>query len=288
MKNYEEYISVFKLQGKDTEDFLQRITTNDLRNLGPKSCIRSFFLNEKGKIVDFVTILKMNEDFTLITTYGNKKKLMEHLKKYIVMEDISLSVEEIKKHTIFTEDFSEFNVIQDFEIIDGNYFFIDEYAYRKIIALVYNDKSAFLGNIYKKCEELSKDSFMNIAIDKAFIYSDNELNENINPLECNLKEFISFKKGCYIGQEVIARLDSQSKVTKVLVKITSDFNLSKGDKIFANISGSETECGFVSSATQSNINFKGFGFIRDINLSNSFNYYIKNDNNNYISINKLT
>ena len=288
MKNYEEYISVFKLQGKDTEDFLQRITTNDLRNLGPKSCIRSFFLNEKGKIVDFVTILKMNEDFTLITTYGNEKKLMEHLKKYIVMEDISLSVEEIKKHTIITEDFSEFNVIQDFEIIDGNYFFIDEYAYRKIIALVYNDKSAFLGNIYRKCEELSKDSFMNIAIDKAFIYSVNELNENINPLECNLKEFISFKKGCYIGQEVIARLDSQSKVTKVLVKITSDFNLSKGDKIFANISGSETECGFVSSATQSNINFKGFGFIRDINLSNSFNYYIKNDNNNYISINKLT
>lgn len=288
MKNYEEYISVFKLQGKDTEDFLQRITTNDLRNLGPKSCIRSFFLNEKGKIVDFVTILKMNEDFTLITTYGNEKKMMDHLMKYIVMEDISLSVEEIKKHTIITEDFSEFNVIQDFEIIDGNYFFIDEYAYRKIIALVYNDKSAFLGNIYKKCEELSKDSFMNIAIDKAFIYSDNELNENINPLECNLKEFISFKKGCYIGQEVIARLDSQSKVTKVLVKITSDFNLSKGDKIFANISGSETECGFVSSVTQCNINFKGFGFIRDINLSNSFNYYIKNDNNNYISINKLT
>ena len=288
MKNYEEYISVFKLQGKDTEDFLQRITTNDLRNLGPKSCIRSFFLNEKGKIVDFVTILKMNEDFTLITTYGNKKKLMEHLKKYIVMEDISLTVEEIKKQTIITEDFSEFNVIQDFEIIDGNYFFIDEYAYRKIIALVYNDKSAFLGNIYKKCEELSKDSFMNIAIDKAFIYSVNELNENINPLECNLIEFISFKKGCYIGQEVIARLDSQSKVTKVLVKITSDFNLSKGDKIFANISGSETECGFVSSVTQCNINFKGFGFIRDINLSNSFNYYIKNDNNNYISINKLT
>ena len=288
MKNYEEYISVFKLQGKDTEDFLQRITTNDLRNLGPKSCIRSFFLNEKGKIVDFVTILKMNEDFTLITTYGNKKKLMEHLKKYIVMEDISLTVEEIKKQTIITEDFSEFNVIQDFEIIDGNYFFIDEYAYRKIIALVYNDKSAFLGNIYKKCEELSKDSFMNIAIDKAFIYSVNELNENINPLECNLIEFISFKKGCYIGQEVIARLDSQSKVTKVLVKITSDFNLSKGDKIFANISGSETECGFVSSVTRSNVNFKGFGFIRDINLSNSFNYYIKNDNNNYISINKLT
>ena len=288
MKNYEEYISVFKLQGKDTEDFLQRITTNDLRNLGPKSCIRSFFLNEKGKIVDFVTILKMNEDFTLITTYGNEKNLMEHLKKYIVMEDISLSVEEIKKQTIITDDFSEFNVIQGFEIIDGNYFFIDEYAYRKIIALVYNEKSAFLENIYKKCEELSKDSFMNIAIDKAFIYSDNELNENINPLECNLKEFISFKKGCYIGQEVIARLDSQSKVTKVLVKITSDFNLSKGDKIFANISGSETECGFVSSVTQCNINFKGFGFIRDINLSNSFNYYIKNDNNNYISINKLT
>ena len=33
MKNYEEYISVFKLQGKDTEDFLQRITTKQFVHL---------------------------------------------------------------------------------------------------------------------------------------------------------------------------------------------------------------------------------------------------------------
>ncbi|MFA5011230.1 MAG: hypothetical protein WC644_04675 [Ignavibacteria bacterium] len=288
MKNFEEYISVFKLKGKDTEDFLQRITTNDLRNLGSKDYKRSIFLNEKGKIVDFVTILKLDTDFTLITTSGNEKNLMEHLKKYIIMEDISINVESVKKQTLISDDYCDFNEIKDFEIIEGNYYFFDKYAFRKIIALIYNNDSIFLKSLYAKCDELNKDSFLNFAIDKAYVFSDNELNENINPLECNLKEFISFNKGCYIGQEVIARLDSQDKVPKVLVKIITDFEISKGDKIYSNISGSETECGFISSAAKSDVNFKGFGFVRDINFNNNFDYYINKNNNNIISINKLT
>jgi len=40
---------------------------------------------------------------------------------------------------------------------------------------------------------------------------------NINPLETNLEDFIDFKKGCYIGQEVIARLQTYNKVQKKLV-----------------------------------------------------------------------
>jgi folate-binding protein YgfZ len=47
--------------------------------------------------------------------------------------------------------------------------------------------------------------------------SPHELNENHNPLEAGLRSAVSFDKGCYVGQEVIARLNTYDKVSRALV-----------------------------------------------------------------------
>jgi folate-binding protein YgfZ len=44
----------------------------------------------------------------------------------------------------------------------------------------------------------------------------NELSLDVNPLEAGLKRCVSFTKGCYIGQEVIARLDSYNKLQRTI------------------------------------------------------------------------
>jgi folate-binding protein YgfZ len=44
-----------------------------------------------------------------------------------------------------------------------------------------------------------------------------ELTEEHNPLEARLDAAISWTKGCYVGQEVVARLDSRHKVSRLLV-----------------------------------------------------------------------
>ena len=46
-----------------------------------------------------------------------------------------------------------------------------------------------------------------------------ELGEAYNPLEAGLIGSIDFAKGCYIGQEVIARLDTYQKIQKHLVRL---------------------------------------------------------------------
>ena len=46
-----------------------------------------------------------------------------------------------------------------------------------------------------------------------------ELGEPFNPLEAGLIGSVDFTKGCYIGQEVVARLDSYKKVQKYLVSL---------------------------------------------------------------------
>jgi folate-binding protein YgfZ len=49
--------------------------------------------------------------------------------------------------------------------------------------------------------------------------SGHELTEEHNPLEAGLRDAISFTKGCYVGQEVIARLNTYGKVSRALVRL---------------------------------------------------------------------
>jgi folate-binding protein YgfZ len=46
---------------------------------------------------------------------------------------------------------------------------------------------------------------------------DTELNEDHNPLEAGLWDSVSFDKGCYVGQEVVARLNTYDKVSRALM-----------------------------------------------------------------------
>lgn len=49
--------------------------------------------------------------------------------------------------------------------------------------------------------------------------SGHELTEEHNPLEAGLRDAISFTKGCYVGQEVVARLNTYDKVSRVLLRL---------------------------------------------------------------------
>lgn len=46
-----------------------------------------------------------------------------------------------------------------------------------------------------------------------------ELTEDYNPWEARLQDAVSLDKGCYVGQEVIARLNTYDKVSKLLVRL---------------------------------------------------------------------
>ena len=54
------------------------------------------------------------------------------------------------------------------------------------------------------------------------------------PLEANLWADVSFKKGCYIGQEIIARMESRGKLAKKLVRLRPERPLSLGLEVLAN------------------------------------------------------
>ena len=77
------------------------------------------------------------------------------------------------------------------------------------------------------------------------------MSDTYNPLEAGLIGAIDFHKGCYIGQEVIARLDTYHKVQKYLVSLAFDADPSQAGALpgarLVNADGAAM--GLVTSAT---------------------------------------
>jgi len=74
-----------------------------------------------------------------------------------------------------------------------------------------------------------------------------ELTEDYNPLEAGLREAVSFSKGCYVGQEVVARLNTYDKVSRALVGLLFDPGVA-APETGAPILLDEREIGRVTSA----------------------------------------
>ena len=58
-----------------------------------------------------------------------------------------------------------------------------------------------------------------------------EINEKHNPWEAGLEASISMHKGCYVGQEIVARLNSYDKVKRRLVALRLDRLRVPGDAL---------------------------------------------------------
>ena len=73
-----------------------------------------------------------------------------------------------------------------------------------------------------------------------------ELTEQWNPLEAELRSAISFTKGCYTGQEVVARLNTYKKVQRTLrgLRLAGDEIPPPGSRLLA----AGAEAGLVTSA----------------------------------------
>lgn len=78
------------------------------------------------------------------------------------------------------------------------------------------------------------DAFDYLRIEAGHPRYGHELTGDYIPLEANLWDDVSFNKGCYIGQEIIARMESRGKLAKKLVQLSADSPLEASSELQAN------------------------------------------------------
>jgi len=294
LKFYRENRHILKITGTDKQDFLQRTSTNDFSGFGACDSIRTVYTNEKGRIVDFSLVASKDGIFYIFCTRGNETALTDFFNKYIVTEDIR--VETLVRETlIFYNDSKdsknilfERGVSEKVSEVDGNMFVADSYGFEKTFVLLNNQESDFLRLLITENDEVREEEFGLYALRNNFLYSSRELNANVNPLECGLQDFISFSKGCYIGQEVISRLDTQNKVQKEVVVFSSETSPEPGDKIYTLNDNMEEECGYISSVFSTDRGYEGTGFLKKIFTEGEKEFYTKRNGIQKIDINKFS
>jgi folate-binding protein YgfZ len=86
-----------------------------------------------------------------------------------------------------------------------------------------------------------------VRIERGIPGFESELNEDHNPLEASLIDSVDFNKGCYIGQEVVARLNTYNKVQRRLIVLQwIDGSVLPGNEV----KGKDGNVGVVTSVAQ--------------------------------------
>jgi glycine cleavage system aminomethyltransferase T len=77
-----------KISGNDSLDFLHRISTNCVKDINEYEVVKTLFTNDKGRIIDRVSMLRLSNYCLLIGSYNEENKLQRWLDRYVIMEDI--------------------------------------------------------------------------------------------------------------------------------------------------------------------------------------------------------
>ncbi len=290
-------LQIALLKGKDSLDFINRISTNEVLSLKVSESIQTVLTSEKGRIIDVVTLLSLgNNEVLLVSSNNSLESTIRWIKKYVIMDDVS--VKQINTYTAFelhgprsTDFANELFSLENYDFSFQNFskhhesgslvFRIPSISEISLLLLIPTAQLDSEDNLSMKKIIENSITFISefdrelLRIHAGLGKSPNELNENYNPLEAGLLHIINFKKGCYIGQEVIARLDSYNKVKQRIFGITSTVQINELDSIFVD----SKEVGKVTSILKVNENcYDGLCYIRGEFAQNNLSVTVENEN----------
>lgn len=223
--------TLIRISGPDVSNFLQGLITNDIEHLssGPGS-MYTMFLNSAGRVLYDAIIYRNIEKNTYVIECDTQSAdtLQKHLKLYRVRRkiDVASLSDELKLYALFTTEKvtdpllkTPFKTHQDLLI------------YRD--PRVTNLGLRIIANKDENVEEKISDSFKiakNNNKNYRWLRYSLGVGEGIQdlppgecfPLECNCDYLhgVSFHKGCYVGQELTARVHHTGVVRKRLMPLS--------------------------------------------------------------------
>lgn len=239
---------LFLHTGPDALDLLHRLTTNNLLELQQDRAIRTVLTSEIGRVIDvFHVVMLDKEELLLITDADDYTQMQRGILKYTIIEEAclhDLSAQESRitiigetADTLLTEIDIGFNVNK--KNAETGAIVRSAEPHPQVLAIKTDSIGTPAWDIIAKKDvlldiiatingldvpELPIRLFHAIRIQNRIPWPGYELDDRVNPLEAGLMHLIDFNKGCYIGQEVIARLDSYDKVQRTLAAIESTNN----------------------------------------------------------------
>lgn len=270
---------LLKLTGNDRARFLHNQTTNNINSIKSGQGCQTVFVNSTGRTLDLATVYVTDEAILMLVSPNRRQFLLEWMYKYLFPMDKVEITDISDENAIFTLiGPNSDNILKQWGInaicgqpenshhlvnVDNNLIRVavgNGLAIPGYTLIIPINQAA---EVWTKLIELgaipSGDNvWEQLRIKQGRPFPDNELTEDYNPLEAGLWSTISFDKGCYIGQETIARLNTYQGVKQRLWGVKLSQLVEPGTPVILD----DKKVGILTSCTQIDQEFWGLTYVK--------------------------
>jgi tRNA-modifying protein YgfZ len=264
---------------RDRLRFLHNQSTADFEKRQAGEGCDTVFVTSTARTIDLATGLIVEDEVLLIVSPNRRKYLFDWLDKYIFFADrVKLKdvTDSLASFTLMgaesagilerlgcpklTELPQHSHQLYQFEGIEVRIAIGTELGLPGYRLICDRDKSTALQQAIANlgAVTLDEDAWECLRIAQGRPKSDAELTEDYNPLEVGLWETISFTKGCYIGQETIARLNTYKGVKQYLWGV----KLARSVLVGTPITVDDEKVGVLTSCSEIDGELRGLGYVR--------------------------
>lgn len=229
---------------RDRAALLHRLSTNDIEALAPGQGTQTVLTNHNGRIIDLLSIHALPEQLLVVTSPQQRNAVFNLLRKNIFFNDkvklenasattgqfalygpesgalldklTGMAVTGLPLHSVTAARIGAASLwIARIKPLGGAGFAL--YIPTEDLA------AAWTTLVAAGTQPLGQAAYDLLRVEAGYGTYGRELSLEYIPLETGLWDAVSFTKGCYVGQEIIARMESRNRIVKHLcgLKLTA-------------------------------------------------------------------
>jgi tRNA-modifying protein YgfZ len=232
-------LGLLKLTGEARLDLINRMSTQKVNDLGPGEGAATVLTTDIGRIIDRLILYASSDAVYCLTGEDYGEAIARYLLRFVFFND-DFQVEDLSQETTIFGVYGRRAQAQIQDLFgEGVDMPLHHWRQKELdgqaVYLHRSDPVAGAGYLVM-CEEAGGEPVLARLLHAGFVPVDeatfeylrvesglprfgHELTEEYIPLEANLWADVSFNKGCYTGQEVIARMESRGRLAKRLVSL---------------------------------------------------------------------
>jgi tRNA-modifying protein YgfZ len=239
-----------RLLDRDRADLLHRLSTNDIKQLHPGEGIRTVLTNHHARIIDLLTVYALPEHLLLVTSPAQSSAVHNLFRRNIFFQD-RVKVEDVSASIVQFELYGP-NAARYL----GEQLAVDpaDWPMHHIEAVTFGNARGWLARalplggqgwrLFVNAEDrdaaeaaladivrLDDSTYDLLRVEQGYPVYGRELSLEYIPLETRLVDAVSFSKGCYVGQEIIARMESRNRLAKQLMGLRLSAAVDGGGKL---------------------------------------------------------
>jgi folate-binding protein YgfZ len=239
---------LIEVGGGDRVRWLDGMLSNDVAGLrvgGEHSGCYATTLTAKGRIVADLHVLVRDGTFWLETAAAAVTRLLEHLERHLIADDVQLrdigsSVDRLAVEgplagqlleraaaapLDLAADCCKVLRIGEIEVVAARYGWSGELGFQLLVPAGSGEAVAAeiqAAGSESESIEMGEKTLEVLRIEAGIPRFGAEIDETVLPAEARLGRAVAQSKGCYVGQEVVARMEAAGRVSHLLVGLAMD------------------------------------------------------------------